>query len=140
MIRLLVIALLGLGVGGLSFRYRRGVADDARLGGASSGTEWPVVAAAHLSTDAPCTWLIFTTPWCASCEQVRSLLTDAFPHHEVRTIDATVDIALGEAYDVQRAPTTLLVDHHGGVLERLVGPEAVLEFTGTASAAATSLP
>ncbi len=138
MIRLLVIALLGLAVAGFSFRYRRGVATDAARGGSLAGTEWPAVPAIHRSTDAPCTWLIFTTPWCASCEQVKAMLGDAFPHHEVRTIDATKEIALGEAYEVQRAPTTLLVDHHGAVLERLVGPEAVLAFVGTTATASLS--
>lgn len=130
--KLAVVALLGALVGLVSVKYRRGVDRDAALGGSAAGTTWPAVPAAQLAAGVPCTWLVFTTPWCASCEQVKAMVSSAFPHHGVRTIDATVDIELGETYDVRRAPTTLLADHDGNVLERLVGPEAVSEFIGAA--------
>ena len=41
------------------------------------------------------------------------------------TVDATVDPHLAERYGVQRAPTTILADAQGHVIERLVGPENV---------------
>lgn len=134
--RLAVILVLAAVVALLAFRYRRGVAADAERGGASAGTAWPIVPAAQLVPDVACTWMVFTTPWCASCDQVKATLAEAFPHHGVRTVDATVEVALGEAFEVQRAPTTLLVDRHGRVLERLVGPEAVRSFVMTPEAAA----
>ncbi len=126
--RLAIVVILGIAVAVLALRYRRGLAADAALGGANEGTCWPEVPAVHLAAGAPCTWLIFSTPWCASCEHVERILAEAFPHHAVRTIDATVELDLGDRYEVKRAPTTLLADHDGNVLERLVGPEAVHEF------------
>ena len=132
MAKLLVVLTLAAVVGIVAWWYRRRVDQDANVGGASAGTAWPVVPADRLDDDTSCTWLVFTTPWCASCDAVKAAIAEAVPHHGVRTIDATVEIDLGEAYDVKRAPTTLLVDRHGLVLERLVGPEAVRDFLGAA--------
>lgn len=128
--KLAVVLVLATVVAAVAWRYRRGVAVDAARGGATAGTAWPAIDADHRDADAPCTWVVFTTPWCASCDAVKAAIADAVPHHAIRTVDATVEVDLGETYAVKRAPTTLLVDRHGTVLERLVGPEAVRDFLG----------
>lgn len=127
MIRLVVVAVLVVAVVALTLVHRRRSAADAARG--SGGL--PALPDGLLG-GAPATWVIFTTPFCASCGAVQAQLEQAFPHHRVVKVDATEQIELAERYDVRRAPTTLLADRAGAVLERFVGPEAVRDFIGTA--------
>lgn len=126
MIRLAVVAVVLAVVVASALVHRRRSAVDAARGGEGL-PELP----GELVADAPATWVIFTTPFCASCGAVQSQLEQAFPHHRVVKVDASDQVELAERYDVRRAPTTLLADRAGTVLERLVGPEAVREFIGT---------
>jgi thioredoxin family protein len=82
----------------------------------------------ELRGHAPRTWVVFTTPYCASCEPVRQRLAAADPAAAVLTIDATRRSDLAGAFRVRTAPTTLLADADGTVLARLVGADAVADF------------
>lgn len=129
-VRLAVVAVLLVGVALVTAWYRRRAVLDAGRG---------VVGLGALPTelhDGHPTWVIFTTPVCASCAAVEAQLRDAFPHHRVTKVDATQRPDLADAYEVRRAPTTLFAGSDGVVLERLVGPEAVRDFVGTTDVAA----
>jgi len=74
------------------------------------------------------TWVVFTTPYCASCGPVRDRLVEADPDAHVVTVDATREPALADAYSVRTAPTVLLADAEGKVIDRFVGAEAVTRY------------
>jgi hypothetical protein len=84
----------------------------------------PVVPAT-LRLGAKRTWILFTTPWCASCGPVEERLRRSDPEARVVKVDATREPALAGAFAVRAAPTALLADAEGRVRARLVGPEAV---------------
>ncbi|MEZ5141312.1 MAG: thioredoxin family protein [Acidimicrobiales bacterium] len=131
-VRLAVLVLLSVAVGGASVAYRRRrTADEAR--GAFDATTgdalWPALPA-DLQGELRPTWLVLSTPVCASCRAVQAAVADAFPHHRVLKVDVTERPELGDRYDVKRAPTTIVADATGTVVERLVGAEAVVSFIG----------
>lgn len=74
------------------------------------------------------TWVVFTTPYCATCEPVRDRLAAADPAATVLTVDATRRTDLAGAFRIRSAPTTLLADASGTIKARLVGAEAVAEY------------
>lgn len=74
------------------------------------------------------TWVVFTTPYCASCGPVAERLRASDPSARVVTVDATLEPALAGAYSVRSAPTVLLADHAGRVTTRLVGAAAVERY------------
>jgi hypothetical protein len=134
LVRLLGVLVLGVVVGVVTMGYRRRSAADAGLrASTTSGTRWPSLPLELRVDSVPCTWVIFTTPLCVSCGHVRSELERAFPHHAVTTVDATERPDLADPYSVRRAPTAVLADHDGHVIDRLVGPEAVRAFIGTSA-------
>src|SRR5260370_13993473 len=65
---------------------------------------------AELVQGAERTWVVFTTPYCATCEPVRDRLMAADPAATVLTIDATRRTDLADAFRIRSAPTTLLAD------------------------------
>ncbi len=71
------------------------------------------------------TWVLFTTPWCATCTPVEERLRAFDPEARVVKVDATVERDLAGAFQVRSAPTALLADHRGQVRARLVGVDAV---------------
>jgi len=71
------------------------------------------------------TWVVFTTPYCATCGPVEEQLRASDPGAHVVRVDATREPALAEAFSVRAAPTVLLADAAGEVTTRLVGAEAV---------------
>ena len=85
-----------------------------------------------LLAGAPRTWVVFTTPYCASCEPVRRKLAEADPTARVVTVDATREPALAGAFRVRSAPTVLLADGAGEISTRLVGAGAVSDYLATA--------
>jgi len=139
LLRLLLVAVL-LGAGaGLTWSYRRRRTVDERSGAVLTDTgerRWPDLPddiggdAGEPDTPKPSdrTWVIFTTPMCVSCESVRADLIRHDPASRVLTIDVTVRPDLSDRYGVRRAPTTILADRHGHVVERLVGPEGVRTY------------
>lgn len=74
------------------------------------------------------TWLVFTTPYCASCGPVTDRLRASDPSARVVTVDATREPVLAGAYSVRSAPTVLLADHRGQVTTRLVGAAEVERY------------
>lgn len=83
---------------------------------------------ADLLAGADRTWVVFTTPWCASCDTVTSHLSAHDPDARIVKVDATDDPALAGAFHVRAAPTVLLADGDGAVRRRLVGAAAVADY------------
>lgn len=74
------------------------------------------------------TWVVFTTPYCASCGPVKDKLADVDPDAHVVTVDATREPHLADAFSVKSAPTVLLANADGHVTERFVGADAVNRY------------
>lgn len=74
------------------------------------------------------TWVVFTTPYCASCGPLKEQLAADDPMARVVTVDATREPHLADAYEVRSAPTVLLADRAGAVQARLVGAPAVRDY------------
>jgi len=82
----------------------------------------------HVLADGPASWVVFTTPYCASCGPVADMLRGADDGAEVVTVDATAHPDLADAFRIRRSPTVLRADRAGVVDLRLVGPEAVRHY------------
>lgn len=80
------------------------------------------------------TWVVFTTPFCASCGPVKEQLAALDPSAEIVTVDATREPHLADAFSVRSAPTVLLADTAGTVQARLVGAPAVRDYLSAATA------
>jgi hypothetical protein len=117
-LRLLVVLVLAFAVL-LMARLFRGWRDEVR-------TEQPATPLIPLSlrVGAERTWVIFTTPLCATCGPIEARLRSAEPDANVVTIDAIEQPGLSDAFKVRSAPTVLLADGEGRVQARLVGAEA----------------
>jgi hypothetical protein len=89
-------------------------------------TETPATPLVPLSIRAGAerTWVIFTTPLCASCGPIEARLRATDPDANVVRIDAIEQPRLSHAFKVRSAPTVLLADGDGRVQARLVGAEA----------------
>lgn len=74
------------------------------------------------------TWVVFTTPYCATCGPVKEQLANEDPGARVVTVDATREPHLADTFGVRSAPTVLLADGAGAVRARLVGPQAVRDY------------
>lgn len=88
---------------------------------------------AHMVDGADRTWVVFTTPFCATCGPVKESLADADPDARVVTVDATRQPQLADAFHVRSAPTVLLADAAGEIRTRLVGAAAVSQYLAGAS-------
>jgi hypothetical protein len=86
------------------------------------------VVPAELIDGADRTWVVFTTPYCATCGPVKEQLAAEDPGANLVTVDATREPRLADAFAVRSAPTVLLADAAGAVLARLVGPQAVRDY------------
>ena len=98
----------------------------SRLSGARRPrpVETPLVPDA-LRAGAERTWVIFTSPYCASCGPAEERLRASDPGARVVRVDATREPVLAKAFGVRSAPTAVLADAGGRVQARLVGSEAV---------------
>jgi hypothetical protein len=74
------------------------------------------------------TWVVFTSPYCATCGPVAERLRASDPAARVVKVDATREPHLADAFSVRSAPTVLLADGDGRVQARLVGAEAVQDY------------
>lgn len=74
------------------------------------------------------TWVLFTSPYCATCGPVEARLRAWDPDARVVKVDATREPHLADAFAIRSAPTVLLADGAGNVTTRLVGAEAVTEY------------
>ncbi len=126
-VRLLVVAVLlaAFAVAPLLYRHRMRRLQVQPVDGAS--------LPGHLLEGAHRTWVLFTTPWCATCGPVEERLRAHDPGARFVTVDATREPDLAGAMGVRSAPTVLLADGDGRVRTRLVGPEAVDRYVVTAS-------
>ena len=88
----------------------------------------------ELLGDADRTWVVFTTPFCASCDPVKTQLADQDPAADIVTVDATKEPHLADAFAVRSAPTVLLADRGGHVQARLVGAPAVRDYLSARTA------
>ena len=88
----------------------------------------------ELLGDADRTWVVFTTPFCASCGPVKEQLAELDPSSEIVTVDATREPRLADAFAVRSAPTVLLADRGGNVQARLVGAPAVRDYLAARTA------
>jgi hypothetical protein len=68
-------------------------------------------------------WLVLTTPWCASCGPVVERL-EAQGELPVVVVDVAERPDVSKALDVRQAPTVLRVGPTGEVLERRAGAGA----------------
>ena len=132
--RLVLALLLVVACGIITAWYRRRVGADAARGatGTDGTARWPELPLELRGDASAPAWVIFSTPLCASCAGVQSDLEERFPLHHVVRVDATQRPDLAARYDVRRAPTTLVADASGRILDRLVGAERVREFDGSA--------
>jgi hypothetical protein len=74
------------------------------------------------------TWVLFTSPYCATCGPVEARLRASDPEARFVKVDATREPHLASAFSIRSAPTVLLADGAGNVTARLVGAEAVTEY------------
>ena len=88
----------------------------------------------ELLGDTDRTWVVFTTPFCASCGPVKESLAEQDPAAHVVTVDATREPHLADAFAVRSAPTVLLADRVGDVKARLVGAPAVRDYLSARTA------
>ncbi len=86
------------------------------------------VLPARLTTGSERTWVVFTTPWCATCDPVVERLRVVDPGGRVLKLDATVERTLADSLGIRSAPTTVLADGHGTVVAQLVGAAAVGDY------------
>ena len=78
------------------------------------------------------TWVVFTSPFCATCGPVADRLQASDPGARVVKVDASREPHLADAFSVRSAPTVLLADREGRVQARLVGAEAVEDYVSRA--------
>ncbi len=123
LVRAAVVVILGFGILLATRLYRTW-----RAGVVSERPDHPLVPAA-LRAEAEHTWVVFTTPYCASCGPVEESLRASDPGARVVRVDATREPALADAFGVRSAPTAVLADSDGQVQARLVGAEAVYRWT-----------
>jgi hypothetical protein len=74
------------------------------------------------------TWVVFTSPYCATCGPLVELLRRSDPAADVVTVDAGRELALAREFHVLSAPTTVLADADGRVISRFVGSRPVHRF------------
>jgi hypothetical protein len=117
--RLIVVLALIAIVGMIAARYRSGKVRDVERG-ASGFPALPVDLRGPTTT-----WVVLSTPMCATCGPVTERLHAAFPNDTVTRIDVSSRPSLAEDYDLRRAPTVIRAEPSGAVTHRLVGPEAV---------------
>ncbi len=91
----------------------------------------PLVPASLLDGAAR-TWVLFTSPYCATCGPVEARLRTSDPSARVVKVDASREPHLADAFSIRSAPTVLLADSQGNVTARLVGADAVEDYVASA--------
>jgi hypothetical protein len=117
--RAVVVVVILFAVAAATRLYRR-----RRAGLVAARPAHPVVPAS-LRAGAERTWVVFTTPYCATCGPVEARLRTSDPAARVVKVDATREPHLARAFSIGSAPTALLADGDGRVTARLVGADAV---------------
>ena len=114
---IVVVILLAVALAGRLYRAWRTRLEDER-------PAHPLIPTS-LRAGAHRTWVIFTSPYCATCGPVEARLRASDPSARVVKVDATREPDLADAFSVRSAPTVLLADGDGNVTARLVGATAV---------------
>ena len=70
------------------------------------------------------TWVVFTTPYCATCGPLMEKIEQALPDDGVVGVDATEHPDLTSHLGVRRSPTVFEIDARGQVIDRMIGAEA----------------
>ena len=70
------------------------------------------------------TWVVFTTPYCATCRPLMDEIRRVLPGDGVVGVDATEHPELTHELGVRRSPTVFEVDGTGRILDRMIGAEA----------------
>ena len=83
------------------------------------------------------TWVVFTSPYCATCGPVEARLRASDPGARVVKVDATRQPHLADSFSIRSAPTALLADGEGNITARLVGAQAVDDYLRPAGRPAT---
>ena len=123
--RILIVAIVivGLAIGRRAYlRWQAGLQRESR--------RHPSMPSSLLA-GADRTWVVFTTPYCATCEPIKAELASADPTARVVSVDATRDPDLADAFHVRSAPTVFLADATGEVQTRLVGAAAVRDYVAS---------
>jgi hypothetical protein len=118
--RFVVLAVAALVVLGLTWAWQR---RQRSLQVHEPGRRVP----ADLLGDADRTWVLFRTPFCATCGPAAERLRALDPGAALVVVDATERPDLTDELRISAAPTVLLADPHGRVSLRLSGPRAVNE-------------
>ena len=118
-VRLLIVLAV---VGGV-FALRIALHRRRRWSGAAAlpGARFPF----RLIQGAERTWVVFTSPYCASCGPVLDHLGTVDPTARVVTVDASQELGLARDFAVRRAPTVFEADDRGQPVRRLDGVDAV---------------
>jgi thiol-disulfide isomerase/thioredoxin len=119
---IVVVIVLAIALGTRLYRAWR-----MRIG---ADTE-PVPRLPNALLDGERTWVVFTTPYCATCEPVVKALQSK--GDRVVKVDATREPRLADDFRIKAAPTALLADATGEVQTRLVGADAVRDYVRTAA-------
>ena len=119
LVRALVVVVFLLAVALATRLYR-----SRRAALVAERPQHPLVPASLLD-GADRTWVLFTTPHCATCGPVEEHLRAADPGARVVRVDATREPHLADSFRVRTAPTIVLADAAGRVQQRLVGAEAI---------------
>ena len=123
--RALLAVVLVFGVLLLARLYRAWLARArADSGHGERAGEHPLVPH-ELRAGAERTWVLFTSPYCASCGPAEERLRASDPDARVVRVDASREPLLAQAFRVRSAPTAVLADAEGRVQARLVGSQAV---------------
>lgn len=80
------------------------------------------------------TWVVVTSPLCATCGPVLEVLRRTRPADHVVAVDVAERADLAAALDVRAAPTVLRSGPDGLIDLRLAGPAAASEFFSLATA------
>lgn len=124
-VRLVVV----LAVVALAFAARVALQRRRRWSGAEAlpGARFP----GWVTNGAARTWVVFTTPYCASCGPIVEHLEGADPGARVVTVDASRHTALARDFAVRRAPTVFEADGRGRPVRRFSGADAVRQAVPT---------
>lgn len=121
-VRLFVVVVVMFGILLLTRLYRQW-----RTGVVADRPSSPLIPQS-IRAGAERTWVVFTTPYCASCGPIEARLRASDPSANVVRIDATEQPGLAGAFRVRSAPTVLLADAEGRVKARLVGVAAFDDY------------
>jgi hypothetical protein len=122
-VALILFVSFGLVLAWRAFRQRRSRWRNRRPG-KSPFSHLPLVPA-QVMRGADRTWVVFTTPDCASCRAIATRLRASEPASHVTEVDTRSEPRLAEAFLVHQLPAVILANRYGQVEARLIGLSAI---------------